>query len=331
MTAAGDAVYRDSPLPLRSRVHPLRLGGDTVVSIKRDDELSFGASGSKVRKYASLVPYLAKLGVTDAIVIGGQNSNNVLAAAQYLPERDITPHLVLREQREADFPATVFDLIRQLVPDDRIHLLARAGWDAASWRTCQRIVDTAARRGRVARVVPEGGSHPASLPGATTLAVDVSRNERESGQRYDDVFIEAGSGLSALALALRSHADGAHRRIHVLCTAIDAARLRSSYRRMLRERGMPEGLVDRVHAHDAAPTPTLAAWEKAWDPVRETGRRNGVIFDPYYSGRLLPMLQDCLAAEHLDPAGTLMVHTGGGIGLLPYLEAQRRAGKACQR
>ncbi len=50
---------------LRSRIHRLRWLNRSNIWIKRDDELSFGVSGTRLRKHASIVPvYSAKLFIT---------------------------------------------------------------------------------------------------------------------------------------------------------------------------------------------------------------------------------------------------------------------------
>ncbi len=50
---------------LQSRTHLLKNFKN--IYIKRDDELSFGISGSKIRKYASLIPNLLRHSIDEAI------------------------------------------------------------------------------------------------------------------------------------------------------------------------------------------------------------------------------------------------------------------------
>lgn len=74
---------------LQSRIHRLRWFGRSDIWVKRDDELGFGVSGTKLRKHASLIPALKKRGIEEVVVIGGAHSNNVLSAAQTLTENNI--------------------------------------------------------------------------------------------------------------------------------------------------------------------------------------------------------------------------------------------------
>jgi len=45
---------------LQSRIHRLHWFGRSDIWVKRDDELSFGVSGTKLRKHASIIPVLSK-------------------------------------------------------------------------------------------------------------------------------------------------------------------------------------------------------------------------------------------------------------------------------
>jgi 1-aminocyclopropane-1-carboxylate deaminase/D-cysteine desulfhydrase-like pyridoxal-dependent ACC family enzyme len=47
-------------LPRQSRIHSLRSFSRGRCYIKRDDELGFGISGTKVRKYLSLLPAILR-------------------------------------------------------------------------------------------------------------------------------------------------------------------------------------------------------------------------------------------------------------------------------
>ncbi|MDP2365227.1 MAG: 1-aminocyclopropane-1-carboxylate deaminase, partial [Ignavibacteria bacterium] len=73
---------------LSSRIHKLNHFPDDGVScyVKRDDELGCGINGSKIRKYASLIPFLIQKKIRHLIIIAGPQSNNLLAALQVARE-----------------------------------------------------------------------------------------------------------------------------------------------------------------------------------------------------------------------------------------------------
>ena len=64
--------------------------------VKRDDELGFGISGSKIRKYRSLIPWLIQKGIEEVVIIGSSCSNHVLGLSQLLIENKLKPTLFLK-------------------------------------------------------------------------------------------------------------------------------------------------------------------------------------------------------------------------------------------
>jgi len=111
---------------LRSRIHRLRWFNRSDIWIKRDDELSFGVSGTRLRKHASIVPVLKLKGIEEVVVLGGANSNNVLSAAQILTENNIkiTPFLLGPPAHKHGN----LKLLSLFVDDDEIHWIPHEQW-----------------------------------------------------------------------------------------------------------------------------------------------------------------------------------------------------------
>ncbi|MEM6805186.1 MAG: 1-aminocyclopropane-1-carboxylate deaminase, partial [Bacteroidota bacterium] len=67
-----------------SRLQKLRhlSTADTQLFVKREDESGFLVSGTKRRKYASLIPYLRKHAIRRVGLIGGEHSNHLPAILQ---------------------------------------------------------------------------------------------------------------------------------------------------------------------------------------------------------------------------------------------------------
>src|ERR1019366_7605954 len=86
---------------LHSRIHLLNENiGEGHLYIKRDDELNSGITGSKYRKFASLIPFLVQNRFDEVALIGSAQSNNVTGALQLLNENQIKPRLFLLESNE---------------------------------------------------------------------------------------------------------------------------------------------------------------------------------------------------------------------------------------
>ena len=155
---------------LRSRIHRLRWFNRSNIWVKRDDELSFGISGTRLRKYASTIPALKLKGIEEVVVIGTANSNNVLSAAQTLTENNIkiTPFLLgppVHKQGNSK-------LLSLFVDDDEIHWIPREQWDDIEIHV-NKYVENENEQGIKVFVLPEGGHLQLALPGSLSILLDI--------------------------------------------------------------------------------------------------------------------------------------------------------------
>ncbi|MBF8278374.1 MAG: 1-aminocyclopropane-1-carboxylate deaminase [Candidatus Brocadiaceae bacterium] len=220
---------------LQSRIHRLQWFGRSDIWVKRDDELSFGVSGTKLRKHASIIPFLKQQGIEEVVVIGGANSNNVLSAAQTLTENRIKITLFLlgpptRKQGN-------LRLLSLFVDDSDIHWFSRAQWgrceEFANAYSAERTL-----RGLKTFVLPEGAHHRLALPGSLSLPLDILRNEREAGVRFDHIFINSGTGMIAQSLLAVAAALDMKAFFHVVVLAGSYEEFQSGLLRVINTRGI---------------------------------------------------------------------------------------------
>ncbi|MFZ0564626.1 MAG: hypothetical protein WAM28_00285 [Chlamydiales bacterium] len=200
--------------PVHSRVHPL-CGFPPKCYVKRDDELGFGISGSKLRKYRTLLPYLKAQKIEEVIVVGGAFSNNVLGISQLLIENRMRPLLFLRGRDEKKGNAL---FTRLLVPQENIQWFT-----ADKWRHIEKLAQERALKqthlGIRTTWLPEGASCKQALPGALTLSLDICDNEKEMSLSFDHIFLEAGTAMTAAALILGLEWIEHPAHVHVLILA----------------------------------------------------------------------------------------------------------------
>ncbi len=117
-----------------SRIHKLHsLSTDsTPCYIKRDDELSFGISGTKVRKLRTLIASLKKRNIAHACVIDTFHSSNVLALCQLLIENRIIPKLFLLKGSIPENPVGNYLLTRLFVAEKSITWVERSAWKSVN-------------------------------------------------------------------------------------------------------------------------------------------------------------------------------------------------------
>ncbi|MCB0738183.1 MAG: hypothetical protein KDC92_11770 [Bacteroidetes bacterium] len=184
-----EAFVKESILPdfpLKSRVHKANsYFGSHHVFIKRDDELSSGIIGTKLRKYLSLIQYLKNLGKPIA-AIGSVHSNNLVSLAQMLIEFDIE-YLIIAKESNSNLKGNGIWL-KQLV-GNKLITIKRACWnDHEKWLRMN-YPDYF--------ILPEGASIDASIAGVLTLPVEIDSWIEENGNNLDHLFLDAGTSFTA--------------------------------------------------------------------------------------------------------------------------------------
>ncbi|HHT9113555.1 MAG: pyridoxal-phosphate dependent enzyme [Planctomycetes bacterium] len=306
---------------LQSRIHQLRWFGRSNIWVKRDDELSFGVSGTKLRKHASIIPSLKQKGIEEVVVIGGANSNNVLSAAQTLRENNIkiTPFLLGPPSQKLG-NAKLFSLF---VDDSEIHWVSRS-----QWGDCEHLVNCYVEKRKAGGVkifvLPEGAHHPLALPGSLSILVDILRNERESGVRFDHIFIDAGTGMVAQSLLAGAAALGRKMIFHVVVLAGSFDDFQSGLSQVIeytREflNVSPCPLPDYSMYHPATAKSFGSTNKTIFEEIRRIAREDGILTDPVYSAKLFLTARQTILDKKFG-GNILLIHSGGGLALTGFMD-----------
>lgn len=308
----------------KSRVHRLRSfpSLNRQCFVKRDDELSFGISGSKMRKYCSLVPYLLNQKVDHALLIGGAFSNNVLGLSQLLIENGIKPLFFLRGEAGQSLKGNL--LFTSLFADlDSIYWIPRSQWAQAE-SIAENHADLLKQNGHRPLVIPEGASLEPALEGALTLPLDIVRNECCLNLTFDHIFIEAGTGMMASTLI---HAFAAERRtckIHVLLLGEGESAFTTRLNHWqpaiakLLTREIPINPHFKLYApeHGASFGSVSAS---LFEEIKNIARTEGFLTDPIYSAKLFLESRRMIKEQSLT-GNILIVHSGGALSLAGFQE-----------
>lgn len=293
------------------RIHSLRTIQNTWVL--REDESGFGMSGSKRRKMASIIPWLKEEGVKQLAIIGGANSNHVVTAIQACREWGIHSAAFLLAGREGPKKGNAF-LTDLLLAEEDIHWIQRSEWNeveekAQEWANRQ-IVKTV--------VLPEGGSCAAALPGAVTLPL--TWTDSSGACPYDHIWMDSGSGISAIATMLMCGKSGWDITLHVVMMAGDEAFFQGQIQQCQKwwEEVFGETAPTPCRYEVCVP-PTAKSFGSVnatvWAEVNRIAREEGILADPIYTAKLF------LAAREAIPkiqGKHLIVHGGGGTGLMGF-------------
>lgn len=308
-----------------SRIHLLRhnFGNDKQVYIKRDDELGFGISGSKLRKYQSLLPVLKNQGIKSAILLGGPYSNNILSLAQVLIENNIKPFLFLRGEAPLEKKGN-FLLTSLFVPLEHQYWIPRNQWiDVEAIAT-----KAAVNFPKPWIIIPEGACMEPSLAGAATLAIDILKNQQQKKIQFNHLFIEAGTGLSAIGLILGlGYIPSIKLNVHVLLLADDETLFRqklkhyhAAFSKIIRDQ-IPY-LEDNIQLNFYTPTvaKSFGSVNKGvLETIVKVARREGFLTDPIYSAKLYSESVRIIETQNLS-GNSLIIHSGGALTLMGYAD-----------
>lgn len=306
MNAHIDATY-----PLHSRIHPLNhFPKEAKWFVKRDDELSFGISGSKYRKYASLIPYLKNHGYRTLHLVGSSHSNHLVGILQLLREEQITPVVYVLGAPDQPLQGN-YGFIRLLLGKGLLHFLSKE-----QWLHREKIVQH--NLSSSCCYIPEGADMFAALPGALSLPLNIQHNQYSLGITFDHLFIDAGTGLSAIALLLGMPLVGLSSTAHVVLMA-DSIELFEqklfSYKEQLEQIFACILPLPKYHLYPSAVGKSFGSINTTlFKEIHSLASEEGLLCDPIYSAKLFytakAIQRDCSLTGNL-----LCIHSGGGLSL----------------
>lgn len=307
--------------PSHSRIHPLRSFAFPSVNcfVKREDELGFGISGSKIRKYSTLIPWLIQKRIQEVVLIGSASSNNVLGLNQLLIENKLKPTLFLRGDPSYSLKGNCL-LSTLFAPAASIHWFSKTEWHGVQ----SKAEEYALKQPHPTFVLPEGAAVAASLPGALSLAHDIIKNERENGITFDHIFIEAGTGFMACALLLGLSWLKCPSLVHVLLLAEDELafhrRLKHCHEMFLELMQAPAPIPQHFALH----LPQLTGGFGKTPPfifqfIKQLAQEEGFLTDPVYSGKLFFEAKRLLSTGEIK-GNVLIIHSGGALSLMGFQE-----------
>ncbi|KTD59193.1 pyridoxal-phosphate dependent enzyme [Legionella shakespearei] len=294
---------------LSSRVHKLNHFPNKGVQcyVKRDDELGCGISGSKLRKYSSLMPYLMQNGVKHLLIIAGPQSNNLLAALQMAREFQLKVTAFLLKPRNQVIQGN-FRLSSLFLHEDEIIWIDRDEWPKVE-EIAYKHLKTLDEPGYV---VTEGASVTEAMTGAMSIAHDIQDNERHLGLHFQHIFVDAGTGFSAAAL-IKGMTDLKHQaEIHVLLLADDEETYRKKLISWIGE------IPEQSHSFYPKTAKSFGSVNKEIkQEIRRMALEEGILADPIYSAKLFHESRRYIEDEGLG-GNVLIIHSGGTLTMAGF-------------
>lgn len=294
---------------LSSRVHKLNHFPNEGVQcyVKRDDELGCGISGSKLRKYSSLMPYLMGNGVKHLFIIAGPQSNNLLAALQMAREFQFKVTALLLKPRNQVIQGN-FRLSSLFLHKDEIIWIDRDSWSEVE-DIAYKHLKTLNEPGYVLK---EGASVAEAMTGAMSIAHDIQDNEQRLGLRFQHIFIDAGTGFSAAAL-IKGMTDLKHTAdIHVLLLADDEETYRQKLTNWIGE------IPAKSHCFSPKTAKSFGSVNKEIkQEIRRMAYEEGILADPIYAAKLFHESRRYIEDKGLT-GNVLLIHSGGTLTMAGF-------------
>ncbi|HAU2421753.1 TPA: pyridoxal-phosphate dependent enzyme [Legionella pneumophila] len=287
---------------LSSRVHALNHFPKQGIEcyVKRDDELGCGISGTKIRKYSSLIPFLKIKGIRHLIIIAGAESNNLLAALQVARECQLKVTAFLVKPKHLKIQGN-FKLSLLFLHENEIIWVNREEW----YRVNEFAEQYLEGLRETAYILSEGASVKESMKGAMSLANDIKENEKILGFAFDHIFVDAGTGFSAIALIKGFHELQHKGFIHVLLLA--------DSEEVFKKKLMHWAGVNPDNYACFYPT-TAKSFGSVNQTIKQEIKRlayeEGILADPIYSAKLFYEARRYIEKYELK-GKVLIVHSGG--------------------
>ncbi|KAB8039804.1 pyridoxal-phosphate dependent enzyme [Silvanigrella paludirubra] len=307
--------------PSTSRIHKLQnFSSLNSIYVKRDDELGFGASGSKLRKYLSLIPFLIQNKYHEVIVIGGAYSNNILTASQLLIENNIQPILFLPEIKNENRRGN-FLLTSLLIDKNNIHFLNQSDFSSLNLiieNYCQHKKEKGINVG----IIQEGANMKEALPGALSLCFDIIKNERDNNIEFNHIFVDSGTGLMAISLILGFSYLNKNTKIHVLQVAGHKDEFNNSIQFYLdyfqKQFQIQINTLSDYELYFPSSAKSFGSTNASiFKSIIDICRNNGIITDPIYSAKLFHEGKKIIEKNDLQ-GNILFIHSGGGLSLFGF-------------
>lgn len=308
------------PTPIALLERTSAAWGGPRVWVKRDDDTGGVLSGNKVRKLAYVVHEAIDQGADTLITCGGLQSNHCRATAALARRFGLEVVLCLRGA-EPLLPQGNYLLDRLLGAE--VRFITPEQYRARDEVT-RAVVQELRARGRRPYVVAEGASMALGAWGYIEACEEIARAQDELGVVFDAIVHAVGSGGTSAGMELGVRLFALRARVFGVNVCDDEAYFRPLIHRIAREAierfrlpvelaaeeiGIIDGYVGRGYGQNRP---------EEWTAILETGRREGLILDPVYTGKAFYALSREVQEGRLSGArDVLFLHTGGVYELFP--------------
>ncbi len=280
-------------------------------------------TGGKLRKYASILPWLKKEAFQQVGLIGSANSNHIVSAAQLLIASGIQVVPIVKQSWAKGSNQTLLEL-----------LIDRSDWieiDNQTWFEAENIAEKWAKdqsnAGIKTAFLPEGAFVSEALLGAMTLSKEIIEQSQYLKTDFQHIFIDAGTCLSAIGLAFGLAELSFSGQLHVVSMAEDENGYWQRWENASNwlpadQKEDIEAFKSNIALYRPVSAPRFGTKNQTvMDAIQRYARDFGLLTDPIYSAKHL-MTCEMVISSLPEDEPVLIIHGGGAQSLLGFLSSE---------
>jgi L-cysteate sulfo-lyase len=298
------------------------LGGPRLW-IKRDDCTGLATGGNKTRKLEFLIADAIEKGADMVVTQGAVQSNHVRQTAAAACKFGLDCHALLERRvpdREDDYETTGNVLFTQMFGTSLEFRPAGLDMNAEALAVTEKL----AAAGRKPYFIPGGGSNETGALGYVSCAYELLDQIKANNLDVGWIVLAtgstgthagmlaglhaAGSTIPVMGISVRQPEDKQIAAVHKLAV-LTASKLTDT------PLGVEKVIVDDGYVGAGYGQPT----QGTLDAINLIARREGLLFDPVYSGKGLAGMIGLAGQNFFDSdKDVIFLHTGGAAALFAY-------------
>ncbi len=313
--------HQPTPLEFMPRMSE-SLGGPRLW-IKRDDCTGLATGGNKTRKLEFLIADAIEKGADMLVTQGAVQSNHVRQTAAAACKFGLDCHALLERRvpgREDDYETTGNVLFDQMFGTSIEFRPAGLDMNAEAQAVTERLAAT----GRKPYFIPGGGSNEIGALGYVSCAYELLDQIKANNLDVGWIVLAtgstgthagmlaglhaAGSTIPVMGISVRQPEDKQIAAVHKLAV-LTASKLTDT------PLGVEKVIVDDGYVGAGYGQPT----QGTLDAINLIARREGLLFDPVYSGKGLAGMIGLAGQNFFESdKDVIFLHTGGAAALFAY-------------
>lgn len=295
---------------------------------KRDDNLTLGMGGNKIRQLEFYLGPAMDQGADTVLITGAVQSNFVRCCAAASRKLGLKPVVQLENRVAKDdsiYKESGNVLINQLL-GAQIHYFPEGENEEAADANLHKIAEKLKQQGHNPYIIHLGIDHaPLGGLGYALAAAETFLQFQSMGEMPDHIVIPSGSGLTHAGFLSGARAIGWGVKVHGVCVRRNADQQYKRIKRRAFEIDRMLGKDENIKPDDIivqdeilAPGYGLMNTHVA-EAITMAAHSEGMLLDPVYSGRTFAGLIDLVRRDVIPKGDSVaFIHTGGLPALFGY-------------